>query len=73
MQGTIMDATSGQTSDQTFVSIVARAARYPVMVKSSQLRIIRKGAARDPPARDPGIQWLLSNTLATSRLLKGTA
>jgi len=68
-----MDATSGQTSDQTFQSLVARAARYPVMAKSSQLRIIRKGPAREPPAGDPGIQWLLSNTLATSRLLTGTA
>ena len=58
-------------ADATFGAIAARAARYPIMVKGSQLRLIRKEPA-GPAHTDPGIQWLLLNTRATNRLLKGT-
>jgi len=59
-------------SDPTFGAIAARAARYPVIVKSSQLRIIRKEPV-EPAAGDPGIRWLLLNTQATNRFLEETS
>ena len=58
-------------SDTTFGAIAARAARYPVIVKSSQLRIIRKEPV-EPAAGDPGIRWLLLNTQRVNRCLMGT-
>jgi hypothetical protein len=58
--------------DATFGAIAARAARYPVIVKSSQPRTIMKGAIREPVTVDPGIRWLLLNTQATNRFLQET-
>jgi hypothetical protein len=62
----------GATTDSTFGFIAARAARYPVIVRRSQPRTIVKGSPCRPVAGDPGIRWLLLNTLATDRFLKGT-
>jgi hypothetical protein len=56
--------------DSTFGFIAARAAQYPVIVKSSQLRIIRKEPAREHEPADPGIQWLLLNTQRINRFLE---
>jgi hypothetical protein len=56
----------------TFEFIAARAAEYPVSVRRDQLRTIRRESTREPAAGDPGIRWLLLNTLATDRFLKGT-
>jgi hypothetical protein len=58
--------------DATFGAIAARAARYPVVEKRTQLRTIRKGSAREPATGDPGIRWLLLNTQQTNRLMMGT-
>ena len=58
-------------NDLTFGAIAARAARYPVIVKSSQLRIIRKDPW-EPAAGDPGIRWLLLNTQRVNRCLQET-
>jgi hypothetical protein len=61
---TVIDATIG--------ALAARAARYPVVMKRAQQRIIRKGPAPEPPCGDPGIRWLLLNTQQTNRCLRGT-
>ena len=58
--------------DATFGAIAARAARYPVIEKCSQQRIIVKGTTCEPVAADPGIRWLLLNTQATNRFLEET-
>ena len=58
-------------TDPTFGAIAARAAQYPVIVKSSQLRIIRKEPV-EPAAGDPGIRWLLLNTQQVNRFLEET-
>jgi hypothetical protein len=57
--------------DATFGAIAARASQYPVIVKDSQLRLIRKEPA-GPAHADPGIRWLLLNTQRVNRSLKGT-
>jgi len=62
----------GETIDATFGSIVARAARYPVIVRRSQPRLIRRQIPAEPGSGDPGIRWLLLNTYATNSSLKGT-
>jgi hypothetical protein len=40
-------------------------------VRKSQPRLIRRQIPREPGSGDPGIRWLLLNTLATNRSLKG--
>jgi hypothetical protein len=62
----------GETSGSTFGFIAARAACYPVIRKSAQLRPIRKELPCKPASGDPGIRWLLLNTERTNRSLKGT-
>ena len=69
MHGTERDAVID--SDTTFGAIAARAARYPVIARSSQLRIIRREPAEPGPA-DPAIRWLLLNTQRVNRCIKGT-
>jgi hypothetical protein len=56
----------------TFGFIAARAARYPVVIRKSQLSKEILRVLRPPETCDPGFRWLLLNTLATNRLLKGT-
>ena len=58
-------------TDATIGAIAARAARYPVIEKSSQMRVIRKETAEPGPG-DQGIRWLLLNTWATNRFLEET-
>jgi hypothetical protein len=68
MHGAIIDT----ISDTTFESIAERAARYPVAMRKGQLH---RGIIRTPgPAAigDPALRWLLLNTYATTRSLKGT-
>ena len=67
------EAGTDAITDATFGAIAARAARYPVIVRGSQPRTIMKGAANEPGITDPGIRWLLLNTLRTNRFLEGTA
>ena len=71
------EAVTDGIADATFGAIAARAARFPVIVRSSQPRAILKGSARDPVTTnqvtaDPGIRWLLLNTRATNRFLEET-
>src|SRR5512136_2787295 len=66
------DAGIDTIADATFGAIAARAARYPVIVKRSQLRIIRKEPAREPVPADPGIRWLLLNAQRVNRFLEET-
>jgi len=68
MYGTATDT----IPDATIGAIAARAARYPVIVKSSQPRTIMKGPICEPVAADPAIRWLLLNTQRVNRFLKGT-
>lgn len=56
----------------TFDFIAARAARYPVIMRRSQLHKAIRGALRPRKTEDPGRWWLLLNTLETNRFLKGT-
>jgi hypothetical protein len=65
-------ATPDPDAGSTFGFIAERAARYPVVVRGSRLRTIVRSPARGLASEDPGIRWLLLNTLATNRLLKGT-
>ena len=62
-----------EISDATIGSVVARAALYPAVTKSSQARIVMKGSIREPVRGDPGIRWLLLNTMRTNRFMKGAA
>jgi hypothetical protein len=62
----------GATLDSTFGFIAARAARVPVIVKNSQVRTIMRRSLRKPETGDPGIRWLIVNTLAMNRFLKET-
>jgi hypothetical protein len=61
-----------EISDATIGSVIARAARYPAVTKSSQARIVMKGSIREPVRGDPGIRWLVVNTMAVNRHLTGT-
>jgi hypothetical protein len=56
----------------TFDFIAARAARYPVTVKRTQVRTMRKVFSHTVETGDPAIRWLLLNTQRTNRLLMGT-
>jgi hypothetical protein len=62
----------GATFDSTFGFIAARAARYPVIMRRSQMRKAMVGAIGPRETGDPAFRWLLLNTLATNRFLKGT-
>ena len=64
---------NGAIIDTTFGFIAARAARYPVIVKNSQVRPILRKSPGEPIPEDSGIQWLLLNARLTNRMLKGTA
>jgi UDP-N-acetyl-D-mannosaminuronic acid transferase (WecB/TagA/CpsF family) len=55
----------------TFDFIAARAARYPVIMRRSQLSKAIRRALGPRETGDPAFRWLLLNTLETSRLLKG--
>ncbi|MGA2934581.1 MAG: hypothetical protein ABSD81_05440 [Methanomicrobiales archaeon] len=56
----------------TFDFIAARAARYPVIMRRSQLHKAIRMALGPRETGDPGYRWLLLNTLETNRCLKGT-
>ena len=55
----------------TFDFIAARAARYPVIMRKSQLNKIVQKAIRPRETGNPGLRWLLLNTMETNRVLKG--
>ncbi len=68
-----MYAASDSTgTDRTIGAIVARAARYPVIRKEGQQRIIVKGTSSGPGTADPGIRWLLLDTWRVDRFLEKT-
>jgi hypothetical protein len=56
----------------TFEFIAARAARYPVIMRRSQLHKAILGALEPRETGNPGFRWLLLNTLETNRVLKAT-
>ena len=56
----------------TFDFIAARAARYPVIMRRSQLHKTIRRALGPRETGDPGCRWLLLNTMETNRFLKGT-
>lgn len=56
--------------DSTFGFIAARAARYPVVMRRSQLSKGIQGAIRSGEKGDSAFGWLLLNTLATNRFLR---
>jgi len=68
MHGAIIDT----ISDTTFESIAERAARYQVAVRRGQLHKGITGAPGPAAAGDLALRWLLLNTYATNRFLKGT-
>jgi hypothetical protein len=55
----------------TFDFIAARAARYPVIMRRSQLNKAIRMALGSRETGNPGFRWLLLNTMETNRLLKG--
>jgi hypothetical protein len=55
----------------TFDFIAARAARYPVIMRRSQLNKAIVKALGSRETGNPGFRWLLLNTMETNRLLKG--
>ena len=55
----------------TFDFIAARAARYPVIMRRSQLNKVIQRALGPRETGDPGFRWLLLNTMETNRFLKG--
>jgi hypothetical protein len=56
----------------TFEFIAARAARYPVIMRRSQLNKAIQSALRPREIGNPGFRWLLLNTMETNRVLMGT-
>jgi hypothetical protein len=62
----------GPTIDTTFGFIAARAARYPVIMRRSQMRKAVRRAIGPRETGDQALRWLLLNTRATNRFLKGT-
>ena len=56
----------------TFDFIAARAARYPVIMRRSQLHKAIRGALGPRESGNPAFRWLLLNTLETNQFLKGT-
>jgi hypothetical protein len=62
----------GATFDSTFGFIAARAARYPVIRRRSQMNKVIFGALGQQETGDQAFRWLLLNTRATNRFLKGT-
>ncbi len=58
--------------DATFEPIVERASRYPVVMRRSQMNRGFRRAPEPGETGDPAFRWLLLNTLATNRSLKGT-
>jgi hypothetical protein len=56
----------------TFEFIAARAARYPVIMRRSQVNKEILRVHGSPGTVDPGFQWLLLNTQRINRFLKGT-
>ena len=56
----------------TFDFIAARAARYPVIMRRSQLHRGIWRALGPRLTEDPGWRWLLLNTMETNQFLKGT-
>ena len=66
------ESTIDTISDQTFESIAGRAARYPVAVRRGQLHRRIPGSPSQAAIGDPALRWLLLNTYATNRCLKGT-
>ncbi|MDD1662796.1 MAG: hypothetical protein LUQ60_03505 [Methanomicrobiales archaeon] len=58
--------------EATFEFIAARAARYPVIMRRSQLHKVIRRALLPRKTEVPGYRWLLLNTMETNQLLKGT-
>ena len=58
--------------DATFEPIVARASRYPVIMRRGQMNRGSRRGLEPGEAGDPAFRWLLLNTLETNRSLKGT-
>jgi UDP-N-acetyl-D-mannosaminuronic acid transferase (WecB/TagA/CpsF family) len=56
----------------TFDFIAARAARYPVIMRRSQLHKTIRSALGPKKTGDTGCRWLLLNTMETNQFLKGT-
>jgi hypothetical protein len=56
----------------TFDFIAARAARYPVIMRRSQVNKEILRVLRSPGTVDPSFQWLLLNSQRINQFLKGT-